>query len=114
MQISTFIQVFIFIYHVNYKKRRKIYYDEKEENLKFKNVMIHVFFNDNNEFKYDLVLYICKYYFDFKFYSFNNFEKFRDYALKYHDYDIRFAKFKHKLQNEKYIRYTRKIVYNYS
>ena len=74
--------------------------------------MIDVFFNDNNESKYDLASYICKHC--FTFHSFDNFEKFQNHALKYHDYDIRFAKFKHRSQNEKYIRHARKNVYNYS
>ena len=55
--------------------------------------MINVFFNDNNEFKYDLSFYICKHY--FTFHLFDNFEKFRDHDIEYHDYDIRFAKFKY-------------------
>ena len=76
--------------------------------------MIDVFFNDNSEFKYDLAFYICKYCSNLESHFFDNFEKFWDYALKYHDYNIRFAKFKHRLQNEKYIRHARENVYNYS
>ena len=74
--------------------------------------MIDVFFNNNNEFKYDLSFYICKHC--FTFYSFDNFEKFRDYVIEYHDYDIRVAKFKYRSQNEKYVRHARENVYNYS
>ena len=59
--------------------------------------MIDVFFNDNNEFKYDLTFYTCKHCSSLESHFFDNFEKFRDYVLKYHDYDIRFAKFKHRL-----------------
>ena len=113
MQISTFVEIFVSTYYVNYEnQKKKVYYDEKKKKSKFKNVMIDVFFNDNNEFKYDLSFYICKHY--FTFHLFDNFEKFRDHDIEYHDYDIRFAKFKHRLQNEKYIRYARENVYNYS
>ena len=56
--------------------------------------MINVFFNDNNEFKYDLSFYICKHC--LTFYLFDNFEKFRDHVIEYYDNNIRVAKFKHR------------------
>ena len=103
------------IYHVsriNEIEKKEIYYDQKDDvEEKFKNIMINVFFNDNNEFKYDLSFYICKHY--LTFYSFDNFKEFRDHDIEYHDYDIRFTKFKYRLQNEKYIRDTRENVYYY-
>ena len=74
--------------------------------------MINVFFNDNNEFKYDLLFYIYKHC--LTFYLFDNFEKLRDHAIEYYDYDIRVAKSKHCSQNEKYVRHARENVYNYS
>ena len=74
--------------------------------------MMKAFFNENNEFKYDLTFFICKHCIVFQI--FDNSIEFRNHCLKYYMIDIRFSDFKHRQQNENYKRYVREHVYNYS
>ena len=93
------------------KKRIMIKKIEFEQS-KFRNAMMKTFFNENNESKYDLTFFICKYCIVFQI--FDNSIEFRDYYLKYYMIDIRFSNFKHCQQNENYKRHVREHVYNYS
>ena len=74
--------------------------------------MIEIFFNNNNEFKYNLILYI--YQQTSRIQLFNNALKFRDYVFEYHDVNINFVEFKYRIRNVNYITHTKKHVYNYS
>ena len=74
--------------------------------------MMNSYFNDANESKYDLSFFICKHCSLNQ--SFDNSTEFRDHCLNYHDVDIRFAKSRHRLQDENYKRHVREHVYNYS
>ena len=73
--------------------------------------MIEVFFNNNNEFKYDLISYICQQTSCVQ--SFDNVIKLRDYVLEYHNVNINFVDFKYHIQNVNYIAHAKKHVYNY-
>ena len=78
----------------------------------YRNVMIKVFFNNNYEFKYNLILYICQQILCVQ--SFDNVIKFRNYVFEYHDMNINFVDFKYRIQNVNYITHAKKHVYNYS
>ena len=59
--------------------------------------MIDVYFNEHDEFKYDLTFYICEHYFIMQI--FNNNDELREHVLHYHDFDIRFIDVKNKFKN---------------
>ena len=85
---------------------------QHHEKKLFRNVMIEIFFNNSNEFKYDLTSYICQQTSCVQ--SFDNVIKLRDYVFEYHDVNINFAKSKYRIRNVNYITHAKKHVYNYS
>ena len=74
--------------------------------------MIKVFFNNNNELKYDLILYFCQQTSCVQ--SFDNFIKLCDYVFEYYNVNINFAKSKYRIRNVNYITHAKKYIYNYS
>ena len=79
---------------------------------KFRNVIINSYFNENNEFRYDSIFYICDHC--SKHQSFDNSNEFREHVLKYHDVDIKSNISKMQLRDTKHTHYVEKHVYNYA
>ena len=73
--------------------------------------MINSYLSKNNEFRDDLIFYICDYC--FKHQSFNNSNEFREHVLKYHDVDTKFNIFKMQLRDTNHVHHVEKHVYNY-
>ena len=74
--------------------------------------MTEVFFNNSDELKYDLALYICQQTSCAQ--SFDNVIELRDYVFEYYDVNTNFVEPKYRIQNVNYIAHAEKHVYNYS
>ena len=106
----AFVIIFSQTYHDSNEKeqdqkyyQQKTYYDKKISKSKNEllqsfescNVIINVYFNEHDEFKYNLTLYICEHCFTMQI--FDNNDEFREHVLHYHDFDTRFIDIKSKL-----------------
>ena len=112
-------------YHDNHnvekKYQEKIYHEQKnnesenhhheEESQSFRNVMIEVFFNDNNVVKYELASFICQQTSCSQ--SFDNAIELRNHVLNYHDVDTRFTEFKYRIREIDYVQHAENHVYNF-
>ena len=74
--------------------------------------MTEVYFNDNNQSKYDFAFYICQQ--NHNIMIFDNSIELRDHVLDYHDVNTRFVELKYRNNETKYIQHAKKHVYNFA
>ena len=74
--------------------------------------MIDIYFNDFNEFKYDLISFICDHCFISS--NFDNNDEFYHHVFDYHDYDIDNNNSKRLFQNENFKFHAKQNVYNFN
>ena len=110
------------IYYQEEKKqnqKKNAYHDQESKNIflesfqqqKSRSAMMNSYFNEHEESRYDLALYICDH--DHKSYSFDNVDELREHVLEYHDIDTKFNIFKMQIRDTNHVRHVEKHVYNY-
>ena len=99
------------------KYQKEVFHDQKNdekqhhEKKQFHNVITNVFFNDNNQFKYNLASYICQQNHDVMI--FDNLVELRDYVLNYYEVVTRLIESKYYTRKINYIQHAKKHVYNF-
>ena len=101
-------------------QKKNAYHDQESEDIflessqqqKSRSAMMNSYFNEHEESRYDLTLYICDH--DHKLYSFDNVDELREHVLEYHDVDTRFNISKMQIRDTNHARHVEKHVYNYA